>query len=182
MRFALDSLEASYGLCPLSKAVVQKSKCSFHRKKKRNWKAARVSRTWSFHLRKHIPIPFLWMSLFSKLSGKGSQSSTEKAVYPWSQRKLTGASCLPRVAHAATQHNDRVVCLFGGVTKGAPKKDLYLIDPVNLSASATSTGGDAPSARCYHSIVSIGNQLIGKNCIIQRSPVTNYTEFNSRQF
>ncbi|KAG2175818.1 hypothetical protein INT44_000296, partial [Umbelopsis vinacea] len=111
---------------------------------------------------------------------KGSQSSTEKAVYPWSQRKLTGASCLPRVAHAATQHNDRVVCLFGGVTKGAPKKDLYLIDPVNLSASATSTGGDAPSARCYHSIVSIGNQLIGKNCIIQRSPVTNYTEFNSQ--
>ncbi|KAI8575472.1 hypothetical protein K450DRAFT_275605 [Umbelopsis ramanniana AG] len=100
------------------------------------------------------------MSLFSKLSGKGSQSSTEKAIYPWSQRKLTGASCLPRIAHAATQHNDRVVCLFGGVTKGAPKKDLYLIDPVNLSASATSTGGDAPSARCYHSIVSIGNQLI----------------------
>lgn len=105
------------------------------------------------------------MSLFSKLSGKGSQPSTEKALYPWSQRKLTGASCLPRVAHAAAQHNDRVVCLFGGVTKGTPKKDLYLIDPVNLSASATSTGGDAPSARCYHSIVSIGNQLIGKKSL-----------------
>ncbi|KAH8548231.1 hypothetical protein BGW37DRAFT_523220 [Umbelopsis sp. PMI_123] len=52
------------------------------------------------------------MSLFSKLSGKGSQSSAEKPIYPWSQ------------------------------------------------PSATSTGGDAPSARCYHSIVSIGNQLV----------------------
>lgn len=109
------------------------------------------------------PIPFLWMSLFSKLSGKGSQTSTEKPMYPWSQRKLTGTSCLPRVAHGATQHNDRVLCLFGGVTKGTPKKDLFLIDPVHLSASAASTSGDAPSARCYHSIVSVANQLIGKS-------------------
>lgn len=35
-----------------------------------------------------------------------------------------------------------------------------MIDPVHLSASATSTSGDAPSARCYHSIVSVGNQLL----------------------
>ncbi|KAG2172746.1 hypothetical protein INT43_000093 [Umbelopsis isabellina] len=101
------------------------------------------------------------MSLFSKLSGKGSQTaSPDKQSYPWSQRKLTGASCLPRVAHAAAQHNDRVLCLFGGVTKGTPKKDMYLIDPVNLSASAVNPSGDAPSARCYHSIVSVGNQLV----------------------
>ncbi|KAM3579513.1 Negative regulator of mitotic exit [Umbelopsis sp. WA50703] len=101
------------------------------------------------------------MSLFSKLSGKGSQAaSLEKQTYPWSQRKLSGASCLPRVAHATTQHNDRVLCLFGGVTKGTPKKDMFLIDPVNLSASAVSPSGDAPSARCYHSIVSVGNQLV----------------------
>jgi hypothetical protein len=149
-------------LCTVPGRLLKGSRGSFHRKKKLKGS----KRFCKFHLATSAFLSFP-MSLFSKLSGKGSQAaSLEKQTYPWSQRKLSGASCLPRVAHATTQHNDRVLCLFGGVTKGTPKKDMFLIDPVNLSASAVSPSGDAPSARCYHSIVSVGNQLVGEWCIL----------------
>lgn len=66
------------------------------------------------------------MSLFSKLT----KNHVDKgSAYPWSQRKLGGASSLlPRHGHAATALPlEESILIFGGI-HSKPKKDLFFID------------------------------------------------------
>lgn len=71
------------------------------------------------------------MSLFSKLS-----KNNDKALYPWSQKKLGGTSnALPRVRHAAAAISSDAILIYGGVHRGTPKKDILLIDTSKIKNS-----------------------------------------------
>jgi hypothetical protein len=68
------------------------------------------------------------MTLFSKFTK--SSNNNEKAIYPWSQRKLSGSNnTLPRFGHGATMVDNQHFVVFGGVhSKGNTKKNLFMID------------------------------------------------------
>jgi hypothetical protein len=64
------------------------------------------------------------MSLFSKLS-----KSSEKTLYPWSQKKLGGSnSALPRAGHAAAAISADAIVIYGGIHRASTKKELFYID------------------------------------------------------
>lgn len=64
------------------------------------------------------------MSLFSKLS-----KSSEKTLYPWSQKKLGGSnSALPRAGHAAAAISADAIIIYGGIHRASTKKELFYID------------------------------------------------------
>ncbi|RUS29259.1 hypothetical protein BC938DRAFT_480867 [Jimgerdemannia flammicorona] len=66
------------------------------------------------------------MSIFSKFT-----KHADKGVYPWSQKKLNVTSPLPRGGHSADQvalGND--IYLFGGIAKGQPRRDLFIIESI----------------------------------------------------
>ncbi|KAI7870788.1 hypothetical protein BDF14DRAFT_1769756 [Spinellus fusiger] len=96
------------------------------------------------------------MAIFSKLT-----KSTEKTIFPWTQRKLGGTSnTLPRYGHAATALASDHVAIFGGIHQGSTKKDLVFIDTNNLSASCVNTFGDVPNSRSYPILVTIGSFIL----------------------
>lgn len=68
------------------------------------------------------------MSLFSKFT-KGNHS-TEKSIYPWSQRKLNGAShALPRFGHGATMLDNQHFIIYGGIhSRGNTKKNAFIVN------------------------------------------------------
>ncbi|RUS22386.1 hypothetical protein BC937DRAFT_89461 [Endogone sp. FLAS-F59071] len=97
------------------------------------------------------------MSLFSKFT----KHSDKSVVYPWSQRKLNITSPLPRSGHSADQvalGND--IFLFGGVAKGQPRRDLFIIESTSLNSHPIVSNGEIPSPRSGHSTVTIGNYLL----------------------
>lgn len=71
------------------------------------------------------------MTLFSKFTKNSSGHNNEKAVYPWSQRKLSGSKeALTRFGHGSTMLDNQHFVVFGGVhsSKGNAKKNLFMID------------------------------------------------------
>ncbi|CAO3703301.1 unnamed protein product [Rhizopus stolonifer] len=96
------------------------------------------------------------MSLFSKLS-----KNSDKALYPWSQKKLGGTSnALPRVRHAATAISSDALLVYGGVHRGTPKKDILLIDTNTMSAMSMMTIGDIPNTRISPTIIHINGHIL----------------------
>ncbi|CEP12984.1 hypothetical protein [Parasitella parasitica] len=95
------------------------------------------------------------MTLFSKFTKSGG--NTEKFIYPWSQRKLAGSNnALPRYGHGAAALDNQHFLIYGGIHKGNTKKNLFILDTNNLSATSLSTSGDVPSLRSFTTISSIG--------------------------
>ncbi|KAI9270652.1 hypothetical protein BDA99DRAFT_569950 [Phascolomyces articulosus] len=93
------------------------------------------------------------MSLFSKLT-----KNNDKSIYPWSQRKIGGASsAFPRSGHASAVLQSDQVLIFGGVHRNIGKKELFILDSNNLSVNSLSSAGDMPYPRCYATFVSVGN-------------------------
>ncbi|KAI8142181.1 hypothetical protein BJV82DRAFT_615850 [Fennellomyces sp. T-0311] len=63
------------------------------------------------------------MSLFSKLT-----KNNDKSIYPWSQRKIGGASsAFPRSGHASAVLPSEQILIFGGVHRSG-KKELFIVD------------------------------------------------------
>ncbi|KAG1459251.1 hypothetical protein G6F46_005015 [Rhizopus delemar] len=96
------------------------------------------------------------MSLFSKLS-----KNNDKALYPWSQKKLGGTSnALPRVRHAAAAISSDAILIYGGVHRGTPKKDILLIDTNTMSAMSMMTIGDIPNTRISPTILHFNSHIL----------------------
>ncbi|KAI7890421.1 uncharacterized protein EV154DRAFT_482260 [Mucor mucedo] len=100
------------------------------------------------------------MSLFSKFTK--SHQNTDKSIYPWSGRKITGSHhALSRFGHGATMLDNHHFIVFGGIyTKGNTKKNLFIIDTNNLAATSLTTSGDIPSYRTFGTISSIGGFVL----------------------
>ncbi|CEP17636.1 hypothetical protein [Parasitella parasitica] len=96
------------------------------------------------------------MSLFSKLS-----KSSEKTLYPWSQKKLGGSnSALPRFGHAAAAISADAIVIYGGIHQTSTKKELFYIDTNSLSATSINAAGDVPSSRTSAAIVAMNNHVM----------------------
>ena len=64
------------------------------------------------------------MSLFSKLT-----KNNDKSIYPWSQRKISGANgVFPRSGHASAVLPSDQILVFGGIHRNTGKKELFLLD------------------------------------------------------
>ncbi|KAI8970301.1 hypothetical protein BDF20DRAFT_838671 [Mycotypha africana] len=98
------------------------------------------------------------MAIFSKFSKLGSN---DKAIYPWSQRKIGGShNALPRFGHSAVMLDSRFFVVYGGTHKGLTKKNLFYIDTNNMSANSVTTAGDLPSPRSFASLIMMDTFLI----------------------
>ncbi|KAF1801005.1 hypothetical protein FB192DRAFT_1328584 [Mucor lusitanicus] len=99
------------------------------------------------------------MTLFSKFTKSGGNS--EKSIYPWSQRKLSGSHhALPRFGHSAAALDNQHILVYGGMHKGNTKKNMFIIDTNSISASSLATSGDVPSLRSFTTISSIGSFVL----------------------
>ncbi|CAO0803576.1 unnamed protein product [Mucor circinelloides] len=99
------------------------------------------------------------MTLFSKFTK--STGNNDKSIYPWSQRKLSGShNALPRFGHSAAPLDNQHILIYGGIHKGNTRKNIFMIDTNNISASSLSTSGDVPSLRSFTTIASIGSFVL----------------------
>ncbi|KAI8376515.1 uncharacterized protein BYT42DRAFT_574896 [Radiomyces spectabilis] len=125
----------------------------------------------------------LVLMTFFKLS-----KSSDKSLYPWSNRKLGGHSHFsPRWGHAATSVPGGNILIFGGMHRGHAKKDLIAIDTSNLSASVINAHGDIPPQRCSATLATLGHcALLYGGAPIQRDQIWDINvyafQINTRQW
>ncbi|KAI0275149.1 hypothetical protein BC834DRAFT_965581 [Gloeopeniophorella convolvens] len=106
-------------------------------------------------------------------------SQQQRAVYPWSARRLNlmpptllnknapsppgpSPSPFPRYGHAlpATATNAGELFLFGGLVHESARNDLYVFSTRDLSATLLQTSGELPSPRVGHASALVSSVLL----------------------
>ncbi|CAG8450882.1 13534_t:CDS:2 [Ambispora gerdemannii] len=96
----------------------------------------------------------------SFLPGKTKKHQNNNA-YPWSQKKLENLNPFPRFGHSASQNaQNNDIYLFGGISQGKAKNDVFLVDANSLKVSSITTTGTIPPPRSEHTHVNIGEHMI----------------------
>ncbi|CAG8553054.1 6268_t:CDS:10, partial [Acaulospora morrowiae] len=83
-------------------------------------------------------------------------------AFPWSQRKINSSTNIfPRHGHSTSQYAiNNEIFIFGGIFRGQPRNDLYVMETNTLNAIAFMATGDIPPPRSLHTHVHIGNNMI----------------------
>ncbi|GET58069.1 hypothetical protein RIR_jg27089.t2 [Rhizophagus irregularis DAOM 181602=DAOM 197198] len=97
--------------------------------------------------------------------------------YPWSQKKISISNPFPRYGHSASQSaTDNEFFLFGGIVRGKPRNEAFVVEVNTLNVLAFVTSGDIPSSRSGHTHVNIGKNVIVFGGLIDES--TNNADEN----
>ncbi|RIA83176.1 hypothetical protein C1645_834209 [Glomus cerebriforme] len=106
-----------------------------------------------------------------------SKRKQSSASYPWSQKKISISNPFPRYGHSASQNaTNNEFFLFGGIVRGKPRNEAFVVDVNTLNVLAFVTSGDIPSSRSGHTHVNIGKNVIVFGGLIDES--TNNADEN----